>query len=219
VVVFTLKEGLLQEDHSGEHASKTPDIKRVVIGLQIDKKFWSFEVSGSNSHIVLLARVVILRESPVDKSQLSVLMINHDIMRLNVSVHDSLGVRIVESSQNFEDVEPDVEVSETLVESPEVNITRVHILHDERWSFCHRVSDHVQQIDDVHSVFESLENLDLPPDLGLLHRLQDLDHDPLVVQSVDSLVNFGVFASSDLLDDFVVLLGTAKESCSKLTRI
>ena len=37
--------------------------------------------------------------------------------------------------------------------------------------------------------------------------LQDLDDDALVVESVDSLVDFGVLASANLLDDLVVVLG------------
>ena len=37
VVVFTLEEWLLLEDHTSKHASKWPNIKGVVIGLQINK--------------------------------------------------------------------------------------------------------------------------------------------------------------------------------------
>jgi len=36
--------------------------------------------------------------------------------------------------------------------------------------------------------------------------LEDLDHDALVVGGVDALVDLGVFAATDLLDDLVVVL-------------
>ena len=59
-------------------------------------------------------------------------------------------------------------VSETLVESSEVDVASVHILHDQSWSLGHWVSDHVVQIDDVHAAAESLQDLDFPSNLGLL---------------------------------------------------
>lgn len=41
--------------------------------------------------------------------------------------------------------------------------------------------------------------------------LQDFDDDALVVERVDSFVDFGVLASADLLDDLVVVLGPERE--------
>ena len=45
VVVSALEEGFLLENHASEHAAKRPDVKRVVICLEINQKFRSFEVS------------------------------------------------------------------------------------------------------------------------------------------------------------------------------
>merc|ERR1712048_245532 len=36
-VVLTMKEGLLFESHASEHAAQAPDVKRVVIKLQVDE--------------------------------------------------------------------------------------------------------------------------------------------------------------------------------------
>ena len=38
-------------------------------------------------------------------------------------------------------------------------------------------------------------------------RLEDLDDDTLTSESVDSLVDFGVLATTDLFDNLIVLLG------------
>jgi hypothetical protein len=127
-------------------------------------------------------------------------------MGLNVSVSDSLRVRVVKSAKNFKDVESDIKVSERLVKSAEIYVSRVHILHDEGGSFGHRVSDDIEQVDNVYSIFESLQNLDLSADLSLLNRLQDLYDDTFVVQGVDTLVNLRVLSSANLLDDFIVIL-------------
>jgi len=144
MVVFTLEEGLFQEDHSSKHASKTPNVKRIIVCLQIDKKFRSFEVSGSYSNIVLLTRVIILCKTPINESQLPVLMINHDIVRFNISVNDSLGMAVVQGSQDFENVESNIKISEALIKRSEVHISSVNILHNECWSFGHWISNNIQ---------------------------------------------------------------------------
>lgn len=210
LVVFSLEEGLLEEDHSSEHAAETPDVQRVVVGLQIDQEFRSLEVSGGHSHVVLLTGMVVFSETPVDESELPVGVVDHDIVRLDVSVHDSLAVAVVQGSQNFEDVVSDVEICEALVESSEIDISSVHVLHDKCGSFRHRVSHYVQQVYDVDSVLQCLEYLDLTSYLGLLDRFQDFYDNALVVKSIDSFVDFGVLSSANLLDDLVVVLGTRR---------
>jgi len=89
IVVASLEEWFLLEDHSSEHAAKRPDIKRVVVGLQIDKKLGSFEVSTCNSNIILLARMVELSQTPVNEAKFAVSMVNHYVMRLDIAVHDT----------------------------------------------------------------------------------------------------------------------------------
>lgn len=54
------------------------------------------------------------------------------------------------------------------------------------------VSHNIEQRDNVGPTGEVLEDLDLPLDLLLLHRLQDLDDAFLVVDHVDSLEHFRV---------------------------
>ncbi len=58
------------------------------------------------------------------------------------------------------------------------------------------VSDDVEQRNDVRTARQVLQDLDLPLDLLLLHRLQHLDDALLVVDDVDPLEDFRVFTSS-----------------------
>lgn len=57
-----------------------------------------------------------------------------------------------------------------------------------------RVSDYVQQRNNVGTSGEILKNLDLSLNLLLLDRLENLDDTLLVVDDVDAFENFGIFA-------------------------
>jgi len=206
VVVLPLEEGLLLEDHAGEHAPEGPNVEGVVVGLQVDEELGALEVAGGHADVVLLARVVEFGQTPVDESQLPRGVVDHDVVGLNVTVGDALGVAVVERSQHFKDVVADVEISEALVESAEINVAGVHILHDERGCLGHGVAHHVDEIDDVDAALKGLEDLDLTADLGLLDRLQDLDHNPLLIRCVDTLIDLRVLPAAYLFDDLVVLL-------------
>ena len=63
-------------------------------------------------------------------SYLSVLMIDHNVMRFHVSVHDALAVAEIERLEQLEDVEADIEVVELWIEASEICV--VDILEDER---------------------------------------------------------------------------------------
>ena len=100
-------------------------------------------------------------ESPIYQPQSLVVVVNHDIMRLHISVHYSLRVAVVQSFQHFIDVESNVIICEAFVEGSEINIASVDVLHDKSRSFSHWVSDNVDQIDNVDATSKSLQNLDL----------------------------------------------------------
>ena len=44
-VAATVEEGLLPEDHGGEHGTKTPHIQTVVVFLEVDKELWTLEIA------------------------------------------------------------------------------------------------------------------------------------------------------------------------------
>lgn len=96
VVVLALEERLLLEDHASEHTTKRPDVQRVIIGLQINEQLRALEVTTGYSYVVLLARVIEFGETPIDKAKFARSMVDHDIVRLDISVGDTLGVAEVE---------------------------------------------------------------------------------------------------------------------------
>ncbi len=56
-------------------------------------------------------------------------MIDHNVMRLDVAVHNALAVAEVEGLEEFVDVEPHIEVVELGVQAAEIGI--VDVLEDE----------------------------------------------------------------------------------------
>jgi hypothetical protein len=128
-------------------------------------------------------------------------------MGLYISVSDALRVAKIKSLQDFKHVVTDVEVGEGLVESPEVHVTGIHVLHDKGGCLGHWVSNYIDEVDNVDGPLQSLEDLDLPPDLGLLDWLEDLYDDSFVVQRVNAFVDLRVFASANFFYDLVILLG------------
>lgn len=65
-------------------------------------------------------------------THLSVLMIDHNVMRLHISVHDALAVTEVQGLEEFVDVESDVEVREFGVQASEVGV--VDVFENQGWS-------------------------------------------------------------------------------------
>lgn len=57
-------------------------------------------------------------------------MVDHNVMRLHIPVHDALAVTEIKRLEQLKDVEPDVEVGELGVEVAEVRV--VDVLKDER---------------------------------------------------------------------------------------
>jgi len=100
--------------------------------LVVDEEFWSLEISRGDSNIVVLSGMVELGKTPIDKSQLALLVVNHNVVRLHITVHDSHRVAKVEGFENFENVKTCIVVGECLIQLLEVRI--VHVFEDERGS-------------------------------------------------------------------------------------
>ena len=143
----------------------------------------------------------------------SVLMVDHNVVRLDVAMHNALAVAEVESFEEFENVEADVEIVELGVEAAEVGV--VHVLEDERWRFALmksqsatrfdgrqrdrtnlRVSNNVEESNDIGSARQVLQDLDLSLDLLLLDRLENLDDALLVVDDIDAFKDFRVLSTT-----------------------
>mmetsp|Transcript_87340 Transcript_87340/g.138615 ORF Transcript_87340/g.138615 Transcript_87340/m.138615 type:complete len:249 (+) Transcript_87340:272-1018(+) len=173
VIVLAMEKGLFSKDHASKHAAQTPYVQGVVVQLQVYEKLWTLVVSRGHTNVVLSARVVKLRKSPIDESKLPILVVNHHVVRLHVSVHDSLGVAVVESLENLKDVVPNVVVGQRRVQLLEVRV--VDVLKYQARCLGLRIPHHIQKLDHIGAAIKILQNPDFALDFLLLHWLQDLD--------------------------------------------
>ena len=97
-----------------------------------------------------------LSQSPIDESKFAVSMIDHDVVWLDVSVGNTLRVAEIQGTEHLEDVVPNVEIGETLVQCAEVNITSVDVLHNQSGCLSHWVTHNIDQVDDIKTSLESL---------------------------------------------------------------
>ena len=125
---------------------------------------------------------------------LALLVIDHDIVRLDITVHDALAVAEIQGLQELKDIVPDIIVGEPRIQGTEVRV--VDILKYQTGRLALTVANHVQQSDDIGATGQVLEDLDLTLDLLLLNRLEDLDNAFLVVDDVDALEDFGVLSAT-----------------------
>eukprot|EP00962_Isochrysis_galbana_P046570 scaffold18772_cov112-Isochrysis_galbana.AAC.15 len=90
VVVVPVEKGLFSEDHACKHAAERPHVQRVVVVLQVHQQLGPLEVAGRHTNIELTLRMIELRQPPVDQAQLPLLVVDHDVVRFYVAVHDTI---------------------------------------------------------------------------------------------------------------------------------
>lgn len=72
-----------------------------------------------------MAWVIELSQTPVNKPKLPIFVVNHDVVWLDVPVHDAHAVTIVEGLKQFVQVEANVIVCQRLVKQFEVGVVDV----------------------------------------------------------------------------------------------
>lgn len=129
-VTLAVEERLLAEDHGREHGTQRPHVQTVVVLLEVDQQLRALEVARCHAHIVLGRRVVELSQAPVDQAQLSVFVVDHNVVRLDITMHNALAMAKVQRFQQLQNVESHVEIVELGVKAAEVGV--VDVLKDER---------------------------------------------------------------------------------------
>jgi hypothetical protein len=111
-------------------------------------------------------------------------MINHDVMRLNVAMHDTVGMTIVESFEKLKDVIANIVIGESRIEHLEICI--IDVFKDERGSLGLRIADDIKELNNVGSATHVLKNLDFAFDFLLLDRLKNLNDALCIVCHIDA---------------------------------
>jgi hypothetical protein len=121
-------------------------------------------------------------------------MVDHNVVRLDVAMHDALAVAVVESLEQLEDVVADIDVVELGIEGAEVGV--IDVFEDERGSLALRVPHDVEQSHNVGPAGQVLQDLDLALYLLLLDGLENLDDAFLVVDDIDAFEDLRVLSAA-----------------------
>ena len=147
IVVRALEERVDLENHASHRTAKRPDVQRIVVELILDKELRSLVISGGHPHVVLLAGFVKVGQAPVDQPQIFFIMVNYNIEGFHISVHDSVGMTVVESFQQLEKIESDFEVGQAREQNFTFKVRNVFV--NQTWGLGSRISHDVIQSDDV----------------------------------------------------------------------
>ena len=203
IVVVTLEEGVHFKHEASHSAADCPHVQRVIVLFVLHKKLGALVVPARDTHIVLLLRLVEICEAPVDKTQVAVFVVDHDVEWLHISVHDAMQVRVLKCLKDHVGVEADIYVRESSRQHLSLNVWNV--FEDESGSFRGRITQDVVQLDNVWTTIPSLQDLYLAVLLLDSHRLQDFNDTLLVVRDICSLKDLGVLSSAKLMIDIVVI--------------
>jgi hypothetical protein len=121
-------------------------------------------------------------------------MVNHNVVGLDVSMHNTLAVAEVQRLQQLKNVVANIVIRKAGVQSPEIGV--VDSLENQTGGFALVVTYHIQQRDNIRSPGQILEDLDLSLDLLLLNRLKNLDDTFLIVDNVDAFEYLRVLSSA-----------------------
>lgn len=121
-------------------------------------------------------------------------MVNHNVMRLHIPMHDSFAVAEIQSLQKLIDIETNIIVRETRVKRPEIGI--VNVFKDQTRRLALIIADNIEQGYHVWPTCQILEDLDLTLDLLLLDGFKDLNDTFLVVHNINAFKYFRVFSAA-----------------------
>lgn len=170
--------------------------------MEVDKQLRTLEIPGCDTDIVFGALVIEFGQTPVnqtqlehmsertlechqrDRTNLALLVVNHDIVRLHIAMHDTLAVAEVQSLQQLVDVESNVVISEPRIKSAKIGV--VHGLENQARSLALIIAHDIEKSDNIRASGEVLEDLDLSLDLLLLDGLKNLDDAFLIIDDVDA---------------------------------
>ena len=111
-------------------------------------------------------------------------MIDHNIVRFHISMHNALAVTEIQRLQKFINVKTDIIIGKTRVQGAEVCV--IHVFENQAWGLALAIADNIEQGHHVGTPRQVLKNLDLTLNLLLFDRLEDLNDTLLVVHHIDA---------------------------------
>lgn len=115
-------------------------------------------------------------------------MVDDNVQRLDITMHDSVAVGKLECFEDFVRVEPDVHVVEGRRDNFGLDVWNV--LEHQAWRFGDGVSQDIVKFDDIWAAVKGLQDFGFPVDFLLADWFEDFDDTWLVVLRVTALIHF-----------------------------
>lgn len=132
--------------------------------------------------------MVIFGQPIIDQSQVPLLMINHNVQRLDISVHYAVRMCIFHCLQQFVHIQSNVHIFELTGQHFSLNARDV--LENETGGLRGRTLHNVINFDNVGPAIKSLQNFDFSVLLFDLDWLEDLDDHLSIVGLVNASEDF-----------------------------
>ena len=130
-------------------------------------------------------------------------MVNDNIERFDVAMHDSVNVRVLERLKDHVSVQPDIHAVEFSSEYFGLNVGDV--LENEGGSLCRRVTQDVVHLYDVGPSVECLKDLHLSILLLDANRFENFNDTLLVIGKICPFEDLAVFAAAELMVAIIVV--------------
>ena len=92
--------------------------------MKVDQQLRTLEVPTGDADVVFGVGMVEFGKTPVNQPELALLVVDHDVVRLDISVHDAPRVAEVEGLEEFGNVEAHIKVVKLGVEGFEVGAAK-----------------------------------------------------------------------------------------------
>ncbi len=148
--------------------------------------------------------MVELSQTPIDEPQPTILVVDHDVVGLDVPMHDPHAVAVVQGAQQLVQVAAYVVIRERLIQLLEIRV--VDVFEDEGGSAGDGILNHAVQGDHVRAAAQVFQNFNLTLDFLLLDGFECFDDTLFVCGNVDGLEDLAVFAAAELAHELVVVL-------------
>lgn len=122
------------------------------------------------------------------RTNLLLLMVDHNIVRFHVSVHNALAMTEIQRLQKLINVKTDIIIGKPRVQGAEVCV--VHVFKNQTRGLALAITNDIEQRHHIGTPRQVLKNLDLTLDLLLLDWLEDLNDTLLVVHHIDAFKHF-----------------------------
>mmetsp|Transcript_5328 Transcript_5328/g.8367 ORF Transcript_5328/g.8367 Transcript_5328/m.8367 type:complete len:222 (-) Transcript_5328:44-709(-) len=147
-----------------------------------------------------------LGQAQVDQPQFPRLVVNHDIVGLDITVHDTVSMAVVKGFKDLKNVVANVIIRESGVQSAEIDV--VDMFEHQAGGFGNGILDTLEQLNDICASPQIFQHEHLAVNLLLFDGFENLDDNRLVGFCVPAIEDFTIFTTPDFSHNLELVLSS-----------